>query len=733
MRIIFWSFILVFSFELMANTIGKVKRIDSDWGLVIIDTNTRLYEGQKIYINDNELYVGAINNRNEASLIDNKTSSSRLKQVYKKGDQAFDKKLEVIELHDNKKLEQLVLDTSKENNSTTKEVEVIKLTVTPEEDFQLAFDYIRVRKWKDAENAFEKFIKKYPDNQLSGSAYYWLGELYSLDKNYKEAAKVLTKGYRRFPNSIKASDILYKLSLSLIELNNYEEACETLDKLNYEFPYSKINIEANKLQNKICINRTEIANLIELKEIEAKQMKVTVGKLNVRFEPSTNSDIHSRLTIGDIVTVIAENKDWYELENVDGTKKYASKRYLKEYVNDDLNNMLMIASKDKKELENKLQKNNKKSNRQKNQEVAQSNEPVNIIVKEDKAGPEISTSLDVVAKDLVAVIEGSIKDDSAIRLVTIDGDPVPIDNNNFSKQIFVSDDNYELKIVAFDKHGNKSEVNVNVTQQITEEIINLAKLNPLSVRGKLNVNAVALIIGVEKYENTFDAQFAVNDAKVFKGFANKVLGVPINNIKVLTNEEASRINTKKALLKWLPKRLKEEKTDVYLFYSGHGLASPEEQNLYLLPYEGDPEFLDYSSLTRKEIFNDINNLNPRSVTVFLDTCYSGETRNEEVLLASAKPIFIEAEEEDIPAKFTVFTASANNQIASSFKEAEHGLFSYFMMQGLEGKADTNNDKQITANELFAYLSSNVSKQAETIGREQEPQLLGGTDRIIAQW
>ena len=46
-----------------------------------------------------------------------------------------------------------------------------------------------------------------------------------------------------------------------------------------------------------------------------------------------------------------------------------------------------------------------------------------------------------------------------------------------------------------------------------------------------------------------------------------------------------------------------------------------------------------------------------------------------------------------------------------------------MMQGLEGKADTNNDKQITANELFAYLSSNVSKQAETIGREQQPQLL----------
>ena len=66
----------------MANTIGKVKRIDSDWGLVIIDTNTRLYEGQKIYVNDNELYVGAINSE-MTSLIDNKTALV-IKQVYKR-------------------------------------------------------------------------------------------------------------------------------------------------------------------------------------------------------------------------------------------------------------------------------------------------------------------------------------------------------------------------------------------------------------------------------------------------------------------------------------------------------------------------------------------------------------------------------------------------------------------------------------------------------------------------
>ena len=69
--------------------------------------------------------------------------------------------------------------------------------------------------------------------------------------------------------------------------------------------------------------------------------------------------------------------------------------------------------------------------------------------------------------------------------------------------------------------------------------------------------------------------------------------------------------------------------------------------------------------------------------MFIDTCYSGQTRDEETLVAYARPIAIEVENEEIPTNFMVFTASANNQIASSFEEAGHGLFSYYMMQGLE--------------------------------------------------
>ena len=130
---------------------------------------------------------------------------------------------------------------------------------------------------------------------------------------------------------------------------------------------------------------------------------------------------------------------------------------------------------------------------------------------------------------------------------------------------------------------------------------------------------------------------------------------------------------------------------------------------------------------RNELFSRISELNPRSVTVFLDTCYSGATRTDEFLVA-ARPIFIEAEEQEVPINFTIFSASAGKETAKILKEAEHGLFSYFLMKGLEGQADSNNDQTITNGELHAFINKNVSRQAN-----QTPQLKGDSERIIVQW
>ncbi len=65
--------------------------------------------------------------------------------------------------------------------------------------------------------------------------------------------------------------------------------------------------------------------------------------------------------------------------------------------------------------------------------------------------------------------------------------------------------------------------------------------------------------------------------------------------------------------------------------------------------------------------------------------------------------------------------------------ATHGIFSYYLMKGLEGKADENKDKKITNGELIAYLQDNVSQEAFTQNREQDPMLSGDPDKVLISY
>ena len=79
---------------------------------------------------------------------------------------------------------------------------------------------------------------------------------------------------------------------------------------------------------------------------------------------------------------------------------------------------------------------------------------------------------------------------------------------------------------------------------------------------------------------------------------------------------------------------------------------------------------------------------------------------------------------------SIFTASANDQTSGSIEEAKHGMFSYYLMKGMEGQADVNKDKKITNGELIAYLQDNVSKEAFSQNRQQDPNLSGDKDRVL---
>jgi tol-pal system protein YbgF len=103
-------------------------------------------------------------------------------------------------------------------------------------EYAQALEYYKAGKFKDAENAFANFIKKYPSSLVGSNAYYWYGETFFQTQNYEKAALNYLKGYKKYPTGSKASDSLLKLSLSLGEIGKSQEACATLTRLKKEFP-----------------------------------------------------------------------------------------------------------------------------------------------------------------------------------------------------------------------------------------------------------------------------------------------------------------------------------------------------------------------------------------------------------------------------------------------------------------------------------------------------------------
>ena len=358
---------------------------------------------------------------------------------------------------------------------------------------------------------------------------------------------------------------------------------------------------------------------------------------------------------------------------------------------------------------------------------------------QDNEAPVIEIAEAITVDSQAYTLKGKVKDKSQIYL-TINGRQVDVKKGRFELDRFSIDPDVaeELKIVAIDQWNNKSEkiVKVTIDLQSTDIAKVYEELKPNNIKVKTDQNKIAIIIGIEKYENltNLDAKYANRDAKAFRAYATRALGIKPSNIKVLIDDKANRGNTLEAFKIWLPKIAGKGGKDIHIFFAGHGLASENGKDLYILPQDGNAKLLDDTAITRLELITLIQKVNPKSVTMFFDTCYSGQTRDERMLVASLlRPIQIISEEQDTPDNFTIFSASNYDQVSGGIEEAQHGMFSYYLMKGLEGNADENKDKKITNGELITYLKNNVSGEAFTQNREQDPMLAGDPDKVLMSY
>jgi hypothetical protein len=233
-------------------------------------------------------------------------------------------------------------------------------------------------------------------------------------------------------------------------------------------------------------------------------------------------------------------------------------------------------------------------------------------------------------------------------------------------------------------------------------------------------HSYALIIGNEDYKSKQkdlnyeqNADFAVNDASVFSTYCEKLLGIPVKQIKYLKNATAAEINQGIAWLKNLIK-IENGNSKVIFYYSGHGLPNDQTREPYLIPVDVSGSNLSFA-IKLSNIYNELTEFPSKQIIVFFDACFSGGARNQG--LVAMKGVKIKPNENILNGNLVVVSSSSGDENSAVYKEKKHGYFTYFLLKKLkESKGD------ITLEDLSIYLVSQVRKEVGLVGIIQTPQI-----------
>jgi len=244
----------------------------------------------------------------------------------------------------------------------------------------------------------------------------------------------------------------------------------------------------------------------------------------------------------------------------------------------------------------------------------------------------------------------------------------------------------------------------------------------------------AVVIGISHYGHSGgvnDLRYADKDAESFLEFLKSKAGGHIadEDVMVLLNEQATTVNVRKALFTFLTNAQPQDTVAIYI--AGHGAQDPHDpRNLYLLTTDSDPNDMGGTAFPMwqlQDVFSRI--LKAKRVITIADTChsygFSGERTGDEGNNLINQYIAHYAGS----GQRAVITASDISE--PSFEDAKwgggHGVFTYYLLKGLEGEADANHDGTVTAGELFAYLQRTVPGAT---GSKQHPRAQSGLASVM---
>ncbi|MDA1101919.1 MAG: SUMF1/EgtB/PvdO family nonheme iron enzyme [Proteobacteria bacterium] len=262
-----------------------------------------------------------------------------------------------------------------------------------------------------------------------------------------------------------------------------------------------------------------------------------------------------------------------------------------------------------------------------------------------------------------------------------------------------------------------------------------------AARAVVNEDAVAVVIGNSNYtaDRIPKVEYAHRDAAAFKRYLIEVLGYREGNIIDLRDATQAQmeaaLGNERTHEGTLWQYVRADASDVTVFYSGHGVPGLKSKRGYLLPVNADPNKPEINGFPVDTLYANLTKLPARSVTVYLDACFSGDSPKG-MLINATSGITITARLPKKTANLTILTAASGSQVASWDTENRHGLFTEHLLAALYGAADAPRygaaDGNVTLGEVKNYLTRNMSYAARrTYGRVQQATVMGKPEIVLA--
>ena len=234
-------------------------------------------------------------------------------------------------------------------------------------------------------------------------------------------------------------------------------------------------------------------------------------------------------------------------------------------------------------------------------------------------------------------------------------------------------------------------------------------------------NQWAVIVGIGRYESPDISRlrYSVPDAEAIYAALTGPGGFKSEHVLLMTDRTERKPtlrNLKWALGTFLARSAQKDDT-VLIFFAGHGAPEVDQRGIerdglakYLIPSDADADDLYSTALPMDELQTIFGRIEAERVVVFLDACYSGAAGGRTFASKKTRAVNIDdlfLERLTRAKGRAIITASRPSEVSLEVAELGHGLFTYYLLRGLQGAADLNRDGIVSLQELYEYVEQQV--------------------------